>query len=211
MRLSEVSWAERALPADSLAAGGQVDLASGPGRDWPGRGQPDGSRSLAERLARLPDAHPSAWSAAARSSTDWASARTGSDPASEDTWWRGESDIWWRIPDRSAGEADCDDETGGLDDAGELPDSGDLTDADATRETGDQGSDTGGRGVQPARPAPGAARPDHGVRGARWQGTGSVGPDQYGSDRGPYRPWFSAYVSGDPWFADGLERWVDGS
>jgi hypothetical protein len=199
MRLSEVSWAESELPARSL---------------------PDGSRSLAERLARLPDAHPSAWSAAARSSTDWASARTGGDPASQDTWWRGESDIWWRIPDRPPGQADCDDDTGDLDDPGELADYDDLTDsdgpaeagrtADATGETDDQSDGTSGRGAQPARPRPGAARPG-GTRDARSGGNGSAKPDQPGPDRGPYRPWFSSDASGDPWFAPGLEGWVDSS
>jgi hypothetical protein len=237
MRLSEVSWAESALPADSSPAGGRAspftaradhaDLASGPGPDWPGRGQQDRSRSLAERLARLPDAHPSAWSAAARSAaerspTDWADAWTGGEPPSEHTWWRGESDIWWRIPDRSAGEADCDDDTGGLDDPGELADSDDLADADGpadtdwaadtddTGESGDQGSGSG-RGARRAGPAPGAARPDHGTLDARWRGTGSSGPDESGPDRGPYRPWFSADASGDPWFVAGLERRVDSS
>jgi hypothetical protein len=208
MRLSEVSLAESALPADSLPAGG--------------RDRPDDRRSLAERLARLPDAHPSAWSAAARSSPDWPSARTGGNPASEDTWWRGESDIWWRIPDGSPGEADCDDDTGGLDDPGELADSDDWVDADgpagpgwaadsddATGETGDQGSGTGARGGQSARWAPGAPGSDHGGRDGRWGGTGSAGPDQSGRDRGPYRPWFSADASGDPWFAAGLAGWVD--
>jgi hypothetical protein len=238
MRLSELSWAGGELPADGLAVGDrgspvtawadQPDLAARPGPDWPGRDQHHGSRSLAERLARLADAHPSAWSgaprsAAERSSTDWAGARTSGEPPSEHTWWRGESDIWWRIPDRAAGEADRDDDTGGLDDPGELADSDDLGDADGpaeadwaadaddTGEAGDQGGGTGGRGVRRAGAAPGSARPDHSTRDGRWGSAGLARPDQSGPDRGPYRPWFSADVPGDPWFAAGPERWVDSS
>jgi hypothetical protein len=238
MRLSEVHWAGGELPADGLAAddrgcpvtaqADQPDLAARPGPDRPGRDQHDGRRSLAERLARLPDAHPSAWSVAARSaaersSADWAGARTGGEPPSEHTWWRGESDIWWRIPDRSAGEADCDDDTGGLEDPGDLADSDDLGDADGpaeadwaadaddTAEAGDQGSGTGGRGARRAGPAPGSARPDHSTRDGRWGNAGLARLDQSGPDRGAYRPWFSADVPGDPWFAAGLERWADSS
>ena len=235
MRPSEASRAESELPPASLPAGDraspiaaqadQPGLASRAGPDVPGRHQPDGSRSLAERLARLPDAHPSAWSAAAqpaaaRSFTDWASARTGGDSASSgDAWWRGESDIWWRV--RSAGEADYDDDIGGLDDPGELADTDDLADADgpaeadwaadadATGETDGQGGGTGGRGSRAGRRTPGAAGPDHGPRSGRWGGAGGAGPDQSGQGGGPYRPWFSADASGDPWFAAGLERWAD--
>ena len=236
MRLFEVSRAPGELPADGLAAGNcgspttaqadQVDLAAGPRPDWPRRDQPDGSRSLAERLARLPEAHPSAWSGAdrtvpERSAADWAGPRTSGEPDGAYTWWQGESDIWWRIPGRSAGEADCDDGTGGLDDRGELADSDDLTgtgrlaegasaaDADAAGETGDQGSSAGGEGGRPARPAPGAATPGHGTRDGRWGGAGLAGPDQSGPDRGPYRPWFSADASGEPWFAAGRQDRAD--
>ena len=235
MRLSEVSRAPGELPADGLAAGGrgspvtaqadQPDLAVRPRPDWPGRYQADGSGGLAERLARLPEAHPSAWSgtaraAAERSSADWAGARTGGEPTGGDIWWRGESDVWWRIPDRAAGEADCDD-TCGLVDPGELADSGDLADADApagpdsaadadaTGETEDQGSGTGGRGVRRPAPPPGSARPDHGSRDGRSGGAGLPELDQSAPDRGPYRPWFSADASGDPWFAAGRQGRAD--
>jgi hypothetical protein len=155
-----------------------------------------------------------------RSAADWASARTRGGPAGEDTWWRGESDIWWRVPDGSAGEADCDADAG-LDAPGEPADSDDLadgdglpegasaTDADATGETGDQGSGTDGEGARRARPAPGAAAPGHGTRDGRWGGAGLAGPDQSGPDRGPYRPWFSADWSGQPWFAAGRQDWAD--
>jgi hypothetical protein len=231
MRLSEVSRAEGELPADGLAAGDlgspvtvqadQPDLAARSRPDWPGSGQPDGSRSLAERLARLPDAHPSAWSGAdgsavERSSADWAGARTGAEPQSEDIWWRGESDIWWRVPDGSAGDADCDDDTCGLVDPGELADSDDLADADApagagraadadtTGGTDDQRGSTGDGGARRAGPAPGSVRSDHGTRDGRW---GSAGRDQPDPDRGSWRPWFSADASGDPWFAAGLAYW----
>jgi hypothetical protein len=237
MRLSEVSRAPGELPADALTAGDrgrpitaqadQPDLTARPRPDRPGRDQPAGSRSLAERLARLPDAHPSAWSGAAgsaaeRSSADWAGARTGGEPPGEDTWWRGESDIWWRIPDGSADEADRDDDTGGLDDPGELADSGDLADADAPAEAdwsadagaigeiGDQrSSGTGGRGARRAGPAPGSARPDHRTRDGRWGGAGLPELDQSGPDRGPCRPWFSADASEDPWFTAGMPYWAD--
>jgi hypothetical protein len=232
MRLSEVSRAPGELPADGLAAGGRRSLVTGqadqpdvtarPRQDRPGRDQPDGSRGLAERLARLPDAHPSAWSGAAeRSSADRAGARTGGEPSGKDLWWRGESDIWWRTPDRSAGEAECDDDTGCLVDPGEPADSGDLAgadgaaeadreaDADATGESGDQGSDTGGRGSRRVGPAPGSARPDHGTRDGPSGGAGLAEPDQSGPDRGHYRPWFSADAAGDPWFAAGLKHWAD--
>jgi hypothetical protein len=236
MRLSDVPWARRELPADGLPASDrgspstaladQPDLAARPRPDRPGRDQPTGSRGLAERLARLPDAHPSAWTGAARSaaeqaSMDRASARNG-EPPSEHTWWRGESDIWWRIPDRSAGEADGDDDAGGLDDPGELAGSGDraddadapagadrAADADATGETGDQGGGTGGRGARGAGPAPGSAGPDHGTRDRHWGGAGVVEPGQSGPDRGHYRPWFSADALGDPWFAAGRQDWAD--
>jgi len=234
MRLSEVSRARGELPADGQAAGDrgrpvtvqadQPGLTARPGPDRPGRDQPDGSgsRSLAERLARLPDAHPSACSGAAeRFPADWAGARTGGEPAGEDTWWRGESDIWWRIPDGPADEADCDDDDdpGGLSERGELADSGDLAGADApaeadpaagadvTGETGDQRGGTGGRAARGAAPA-GLAGPDHGTRDGRLGGAGRAGPDQSGPDRGHYEPWFSADASGDPWFAAGLAYWA---
>jgi hypothetical protein len=235
MRLSDVSPAWGELPARSLAAGDcggpitakadQPDVAFRPGQDRPGRDQADPCRSLAERLARLPDAHPSAWPAAARSPAerscaDWAGARPGGGPVSEDTWWRGESGIWWRIPDRPAGEPGYEDDAGGLDDPGELADNDDVTDtdgsadagwpadADATGESDGQGSGTGERGARRARPAPGAAGPDHGSRDGRPDGTGAR-PDQSGPDRGPYRPWFSADASGDPWFAAGRQDRAD--
>lgn len=231
MRLSEVSWAEGELPADSVAGGGhgsaitakadRPDLASRPRPDWPGRDQPDGSRSLVQRLARLPEAHPSAWSAGARSAlerfpADWAGARTGGDPAREDTWWRGESDIWWRAGSigedawwrgESDGGGDAD-----PDDPGELADRDDLADSDGPAEAGwaadaDATDETDDQGNRPVRPVPGRARPDHGTQGGRRGGAGPAGPDQAGPDRGLYRPWFSADASGDPWFAAGLERW----
>jgi len=236
MRLSDVSRAWGELPPDCLAAGGrggpvtarddQPDLAARPRPDWPGRDQADGSRGLAERLARLPEAHPSAWSGAERAAAelspeDWAGARTGGEPPGGDIWWRGESDIWWRIPDRSAGEADGGDDTCDLVDPGELADSGDLADADApagpdsaadadaTGETEDQGSGTGWRGVRRPAPPPGSARPDHGSRDGRPGSAGLAELDQSAPDRGPYRPWFSADASGDPWFAAGRQDRAD--
>ena len=233
MRLSEEFRAPGELPADGSAAGDrgspaaahvdQPDLAGRPRPDWPGRAQADGSRGLAERLARLPEAHPSAWSGAAGAaaeqlSADWAGARTGGQPPGGDIWWLGERDVWWRIPDGPAGEADCDDDTGGLDDPGELADSGDLADADAPAgpgraadadAAGEAGDHGGGRGTRRAGPAPGSGRPDHGSRDGRWGGAGLAEPEQSGPDRGHYRPWFSADASGDPWFAAGRQDWSD--
>ena len=233
MRLSEVSRALGELPADGLTAGDrgspitahddQPDLAVRPRPDWQGRDQADGSRGLAERLARLPEAHPSAWSgavsaAAERSSADWSGARTGGEPPGGDIWWRGESDAWWRIPDRSADEAGCGDDTCGLVESGELADSGNLADADAPAgpgraadadATGEAGHNGGGRGPRRVGPAPGSARPDHGPREGRWGGTCLAEPEQSGPDRGHYRPWFSADAPGEPWFAAGPEYWAD--
>jgi hypothetical protein len=240
MRLSEVSWADSELPAGGLPAGDRSRLITAPA-DQPGRAdRPDGRGSLAERLARLPDAHPSAWSpvaqsadgqsadgqsadgqfaagqpAAARSRTDWAGAGTAGDSASEDTWWQGESDIWWRAGDQSAGDADSGDDIDGLGELGELADADDVADgawpehagpetdeAEAdTGETDGRGAGSGGRAARSARRTPGSAGRDHGHRDGYWAGAG--GP--CGPEHEAYQPWFSPAASGDPWFAAGRQ------
>jgi hypothetical protein len=204
----------------------------------PGLDEPEAGRGLAGRLARLPAAHPSArpdaagdtavWRTAVPSTADRADRQRGGDQASEDAWWRGESDIWWRIPDRSAGGADYDDDIGGLDglsdragagdgtgDPGEAggpaetgdPDEADGLDEADTGETDGQGGGTGGKPARTARRAPGPAGRDLGQREGHW---GEVSGPRADPDHGSYRPWFGPGVSGDPWFAAGQEYPADG-
>jgi hypothetical protein len=204
MRVPELFWAQSELGARWPSTAGGRTLADDPAT---GLDEPEAGRGLAGRLARLPAAHPSA--------------RPGGDQASEDAWWRGESDIWWRLPDRSEGWADYDD-IGGLDDPGELADADDVTDAGGRGETGgsddtggpddaggaNEAGDTdasggqgGGTRRRPARTAgraPGTAGRDDG----QWHGHGGKAS---GPRAGSYRPWFSPEMSGDPWFAAGPE------
>jgi hypothetical protein len=169
----------------------------------------------------LPAAHPSAWPDAARPDAVWSAAdsQPRGDQASEDAWWRGESEIWWRAGARSAGEADYDD-ISGLGEPSELADADDLSDAgapdetggpdqpggpdeaDATGETDDQGGAAGGPPARSARRTPGPAGRNHGRRDGHWSEAGGPRP---GPDHGSYRPWFSPDVSGVPWFAAGPE------
>jgi hypothetical protein len=228
MRPSERLWAESELGAGGPPAACDRTWADGPAR---GNGGAEADRDLARRLARLPAAHPSArpdvvrpdaarpdaagrtaiWSAAVWATADWSDRELGGDRISEDAWWRGESDIWWRIPDGSAGEADYDD-IAGLGDYSELADSDYVAggggsggpddvdgEGDGAGETDDQGGGTGGR---PAGRTAGPAGRDPVQRNVHWGN--AVGP-RVGPDHGSYRPWFSPDISGDPWFAAGLE------
>ena len=242
MRPSEWLRAESELAAGGPPAAGDRTWADALVR---GPDRPEIGRGLARRLARLPAAHPSAWSdaaqpdrvrsdavrpdaaqpdaawrtavwgsavgdAAARDTADWSHRQPGGDRTSEDAWWRGESDIWWRIPDGSAGSAD--DDLGGLGDPSELADADEASgargsggpdgvdgEAGGTGETNDQGGGTGGRS---SGRAAGPAGRDAGQRDVHW---GEAVSFRAGPDHGSYRPWFSPDLSGDPWFAAGLE------
>ena len=211
MRPSEWLWAQSELSAGGSSAAGDRTRADCPAGDLDGS---EADRGLAGRLARLPAAHPSARSDAVRSDAVRSDAGWGPgarDSASEDAWWRGESDIWWRITDGPAGEPDYDD-IGGLGDPGELADADYAPDAggpggpddvdgeaDGAGEADDRGGDTGGR---PARRTEGPAGRDPGARDVRWgEAVGARAVPNHGS----YRPWFSPDASGDPWFAAGLD------
>jgi hypothetical protein len=235
MRLSEWLWAESESRAGGLPVTVDRTLADDPAT---GHEEPEASRGLAGRRARLPAAHPSAWpdavcDTAVRGTSAWGSVARHSavsstadsadrgprgDRADEDAWWRGESDIWWRVPDRSAGDEDCEDDLRGVDDLSELADGDDeagdpvgtgdpgqdggLGEADATGETDGQGGGPGERPARTARRTQGPAGRDLGHMDGRW---GEVGGPRAGPDYGSYRPWFSPGVPGDPWFAAGLE------
>jgi hypothetical protein len=213
-RADRPDQADQPALGDQPGRADQADLACIPRPDGPGRDQPDGRGSLADRLARLPAAHPSAWSAA-----DWPAAGradTGHGyAATADTWWRGESDIWWRGGDGLDGEPDYDDDYDVTDDPGELGDFDDLAgaggpaDGPATGEADDDGGDEGGRRARTPRRPPGSARPGQGLRHGHWPGAGSAASGQSGRGHGPYRPWFSADASGDPWFAAGQQHRAD--
>jgi len=224
-------WAESELPAARGRDGGDRTLADDTARRLD---EPEAGRDLAWRLARLPAAHPSArpdadasglgrsaddwradhWRTDAWRTAGWTDRQPGGDQASEDEWWRGESDIWWRAADGSADEADYD--VGGLADPSELAEADDVTDADDPGKAGDpddasadpdesdgQGGGAGARPALTARRSPRPAGPDHG------QGTGHRGETgglRAGAEHGTYQPWFSPDAAGDPWFVTGPEE-----
>jgi len=202
MRLSELFRAERELGAGRWPAAGGRAPADDPATD---SGEPAASDGLAARLARLPAGHPSAlpdadWSEPVRLDTVrpgpvWSDAVWSDGQPGGDAWWRGESDIWWRV--RAARDASYDD-TGGPD--SELADTYDGTGdpADAWRadeaEADDQPGDTGGGPTLTGRRTAGPAGQLDGHRGE---------PGWTGAGHGSYQPWFSPGVAGDPWFAAG--------
>lgn len=149
-----------------------TDLAEdGPHVGFPHEGA---GRDVADRLARLPSSHPSAWPA----------------PGQRDAEYR-ETGLhqWWRLAaagqDDAAGEQDIADEPDDVTDEPEDTLPGEDADPD---EFADQPDDVGRRAVR--------------ARAGR-RGEGSSEWDELGgpSAASPYRPWFSADGAGDPWFA----------
>ena len=199
MRRSDWSRAEAELPTASVAAAdGAVALGD--------RAPP--CRDLATRLARMPDAHPAAWSAAHRA-------------GETDAWWRGESDAWWRGPDPSGDEHDGDDDDvddsddiggpgggfGGIDDASITADEGggDAASAGRAGESDARPGSNRGRATQgrASRQTTGPARSDHRQPDGGWKPR----PGQAGPGQELYRPWFSAGGAAVPWFATGPDQY----
>jgi hypothetical protein len=156
---------ELAEAEDSLPAADDRDQA----------GQPGAGRTLADRLARLPGGHPSAWPAPDRGSTERRDPRrldTGPDMAD------GEVAGDEVAGDEVAAEQEAADEPNDEPPAGEDAEPDELP---AQRGTGSQ-----------AGPGP------------RGRPTAASGGELAGPmARSPYRPWFSADGAGDPWFAGG--------
>jgi len=135
------------------------------------------NRDLADRLARLPSSHPSAWPATNRGDADYR------EPSREE-WWHRASD---GEQDEAVGQQD--DMADEPDDVADDPDGTFPEDAEPA-EVADQPDDAG-RGAVRAR---GDRRTPASI------GWGELaGP----SGRSPYRPWFSADGARDPWFAVG--------
>jgi hypothetical protein len=168
-------------------------------------------RELAERLARLAEAHPSS-PLAGRDAAAVGPDAAGPDAA--DVWWRGE------IPDaeRASGRAH-DSADAGADGGGDGSWTGiERTDTDRTV-AGSLGA--GGEGAGGGQPDAVDQRPGEDSGPGGWRGpqdgpgrrppARSRPPDAATSDepagpaaaRTPYRPWFSADAVGDPWFAAG--------
>jgi hypothetical protein len=150
------------------------------------------NQDLAQRLARLPGSHPSAWAAADRASSAYRQ------PDSAE-WWRtpadGELDDWTDEQDEAA-----EDDAAGESDAWEddaLGQPADGAPGDDAETAGLAGS-SGGAG----RHTSGGS----GRTGASAEWTDVSGPTAHN----PYRPWFSADVAGDPWFATTYDRATGG-
>jgi hypothetical protein len=142
------------------------------------------NRDLADRLARLPSSHPSAWPATDRGDGDYR------EPSPEE-WWHRAAD---GEQDEAAGEQD--DITDEPDDVADEPD--DV--ADEPDDTFPEDAELGEVADQPDDAGRGAVRARGGRRTPASSGWGELaGP----SGRSPYRPWFSADGAGDPWFAVG--------
>jgi len=135
------------------------------------------NRDLADRLARLPSGHPSAWRATDRGDADYRE-------PSRDEWWHRAAD---GEQDEAAGEPD---------DVGDEPD--DV--ADEPDDTFPEDAELGEAADQPVDAARQAVRARGGRRSAASSGWGELAE---ASGRSPYRPWFSADGTGDPWFAVG--------
>ncbi len=228
---------DRSRPETGLAAGA-ADLPSRPA-DPAGRRQcvadlpaaadlPDAADRLASRLARLPDAHPAAWSPVGPAVAG------NRRPASADAWWQGESETWWRGEGETwwRGQPQAEDDSGagvggepGTDGVGGEPgadetdgeggsdgegDGGGPAETDGPAGPGDnpdaETGDTGGRAAsrpaavrgRPGRRGTGPAGPGHSPRDGRWA---EEALSRAVSAQGGYRPWFSTGGAGDPWFA----------
>jgi hypothetical protein len=141
--------------------------------------QPGADRGLAHRLSRLQSSHPSAWP-----SPDRADAGYGERDREE----------WWR----PAGDTEPDDtepDEAEPDEADVVPDDrGDEPDAVPPRDDADLEGVSGvpGDASRTAAPVRGGRRSEASIE---WGELG--GP----SAPTPYRPWFSAEGTADPWFA----------
>lgn len=203
MRLPDKPRAEADRPDNPV----EPDARSTPGDLRAGAADRAASRyrELAERLARLADAHPSSPLA----SRDAAAAG----PDAADVWWRGEIPGGEVASARAHDSADAGADGGG---DGSWTDT-ERTDTDRTV-TGSLGPGGAGAGggqpdaVDQQRPGedsgPGGSRGPQDGPGTR-PSARSRPPDAATSDelaspaagRTPYRPWFSADAVGDPWFA----------
>jgi hypothetical protein len=202
MRLPDRPSAGSDLDADVLAA--RLDAYAVSARDLNAGGDDAGlarpadrgrHHALADRLARLPSAHPSAGLAAEREGTDYGDhARLHGESADLRSGWQ--DDSW----DRHGGDP-ADDLARG-DPADDLA-QGDLGHDELGRAEPDQddqwhdaGQDVLGEGDSGAQPR--IAR--HASDTSAWGETG--GPMAH---RSPYRPWFGSDGVGDPWFgSDGV-------
>ena len=161
-------------------------------------------RELADRLARLSEAHPSARddsvaAAGAHGGQVSGGSVSGGSVSGGEAWWRGELPAAPPDSGPRAGQAAAGEEPGGSGSGAaaqaEIPGAG----APGGRETADL----------PGTPVAAAGS---GLREAGWREAGRHGgPDHAGrgappgllASGSPYRPWFTADGVGDPWFAAG--------
>ena len=180
---SDSAVAAEGLPRDGSGSGDiEVHPPAHRGSDW--------YRELSSRLARLPEAHPSAWPVAP--TADWADGRDR------------DSEIWWR-----GDPVDLDERPGELDDGLGSDEYGEA----GLGEDGQFGpiEDGGGLGAGPdseSDESDSRSREHGSARGFLFAGQGqrraSAGWGELGGSapgRSPYRPWFSAAGTADPWFA----------
>jgi hypothetical protein len=171
--------------------------------------QPSVGRALADRLARLPGSHPSAWSASDRTDAEQR------DPRRAGAGWSGrmaEIDDGW-----SGRMAEIDD--GWVSPDADLDLAGDEL-ADDSGAAGEQEVQVADGPHEEPSPAEDAELPDQRGDGSRVMprrgGRRTAASAGWGELAGPmahspYRPWFSTDWAADPWFAAGPAARFSGS